>query len=167
MCSSMETTARATLWAGMGAEAINALYDLRWMIVLAAVLILADFWWGVSESLKNNVDFRFSRAGRRTCNKCVDYLSYLLLGTLIGLAICEPLDIATHTQTAAVGLGLGCLFEIDSIAGHICNIHGVKWSFSIKKLIIYMVKKKNNNIGTALEDAIINKEDNNNDSTDR
>ena len=30
-----------------------------------------------------------------------------------------------------------------------------------------MVKKKNNNIGTALEDAIINKEDNTNDRTDR
>ena len=97
----------------------------------------------------------------------VDYLCYLLLGTLIGLAICEPLDIATHTQTAAIGLGLGCLFEIDSIAGHICNIHGVKWSFSINKLIIYMVKKTNNNIGTAFEDVIINKEDNTNDSTDR
>ena len=96
----METTTRATLWAGMGAEAINALYDLRWMILLAAVLILADFWWGVSESLKNNIDFRFSRAGRRTCNKCVDYLCYLLLGTLIGLAICEPLDIATHTDSS-------------------------------------------------------------------
>ena len=28
-------------------------------------------------------------------------------------------------------------------------------------------KKKNNNIGTAFEDVIINKEDNTNDSTDR
>ena len=31
----------------------------------------------------------------------------------------------------------------------------------------FMVNKKNNNIGTALEDAITNKEDNTNDSTDR
>ena len=30
-----------------------------------------------------------------------------------------------------------------------------------------MVKKTNNNIGTAFEDVIINKEDNTNDSTDR
>lgn len=33
--------------------------------------------------------------------------------------------------------------------------------------IFLMVNKKNNNIGTALEDAITNKEDNTNDSTDR
>lgn len=30
-----------------------------------------------------------------------------------------------------------------------------------------VVKQENNNIGTALEDVIINKEDNTNDSTDR
>ena len=45
----METVARTTTWAVMGAEAMTALYDLRWMIVFIVALILCDFWWGISE----------------------------------------------------------------------------------------------------------------------
>lgn len=71
----------------MGGEAMSALYDLRWMLVLIVVLIASDFWFGVSESLHKHENFRFSRAGRRTCNKAVDYVTYLLIGSCLGLAI--------------------------------------------------------------------------------
>ena len=50
-------------------EALGVLYDLRWMLILIAVLIVADFWYGLSESLQKKEHFRFSRAGRRTCTK--------------------------------------------------------------------------------------------------
>lgn len=83
----METEGKAIVWGTMGMECITAIYDLRWMIVLIVVLIVADFWFGLSESLFKHEEFRFSRAGRRTCNKLVDYLTYLLLGAVIGLAI--------------------------------------------------------------------------------
>jgi len=139
---------------GMTAEALRALYDLRWMLALVLALILADFWFGVSDSLKNNEHFRFSRAGRRTCNKAVDYLSYLLLGSLLGLGIFEPLNWATHTQTAAVGLGLGMIWEIDSIVGHVCSIHGLKCSFSVKRFIIALIKRKAPDVGNAIEETI-------------
>ena len=138
----------------MGAEALGALYDLRWMLVLIAALILADFWFGVSDSLKQDKPFRFSRAGRRTCNKAVDYLSYLLLGSLLGLGVFEPLGWATHTQTAAIGLGLGMIWEIDSIIGHVCAIHGVKHPFSIKRLLIALIKRKSPEVGTVLEETL-------------
>lgn len=147
-------TRNVVLFAAMGDELLLVLHDLRWMIVFAVVLIVADFWFGISDSLHKNKEFRFSRAGRRTCNKAVDYLAYLLLGAIMGLAIFEPLGITNHTVTAAVGLGLGCLWEIDSIVGHICSLHGVVNQFSVKRFLISLIKKKNEDIGEALEESI-------------
>lgn len=145
------------LVSAMWSEAMQVLFDLRWMLVLIVVLILGDFWFGVSDALHRNEHFRFSRAGRRTCNKAVDYISYLLLGTLIGMAIFEPLGLASHTVTAAVGLGLGMLWEIDSIVGHICALHGIKNRFSVKKFLIALIKKKNEEVGEALEESMEDK----------
>lgn len=145
---------KAAMWATMGGEAVTALYDLRWMLVFIVALILADFWFGVSESLKKNEHFRFSRAGRRTCNKAVDYLTYLLIGALLGMAIFEPLEWADHTTTAAIGLGFGCVWEVDSIVGHVCALHGITNKFSVKRFIIALIKKKNADMGEALEDAM-------------
>lgn len=156
----METEGKAIVWGTMGMECITAIYDLRWMIVLIVVLIVADFWFGLSESLFKHEEFRFSRAGRRTCNKLVDYLTYLLLGAVIGLAIFEPLNITTHTVTAAIGLGFGCLWEVDSIVGHICALHGVKSKFSVKRLIISLLKRKNKEVGEAIEEALKNDKEN-------
>ena len=156
----METEGKAIVWGTMGMECITAIYDLRWMIVLIVVLIVADFWFGLSESLFKHEEFRFTRAGRRTCNKLVDYLTYLLLGAVIGLAIFEPLNITTHTVTAAIGLGFGCLWEVDSIVGHICALHGVKSKFSVKRLIILLLKRKNKEVGEAIEEALKNDKEN-------
>ena len=132
-------------------EALDVLYGLRWMLILIVVLILADFWYGLSESLQKKEHFRFSKAGRRTCNKFMDYIGYLLLGTFFGLGIFEPLGIANHVTTAAIGLGFGCFWEVDSIVGHICALHGVTNKLSIKKFIICLVRKRNKDVGDAIE----------------
>lgn len=148
------SSGKAAVITTMGGEALTALYDLRWMLVLIVILILADFWFGVSESIKKHEHFRFSRAGRRTCNKAVDYLTYLLVGALLGLAIFEPLGWTNHTTTAAVGLGFGCIWEIDSIVGHVCALHGIKNKFSVKRFIIALIKRKDKELGEAVEDAM-------------
>lgn len=145
----------------MGTEALRALFDLRWMLVAVVVLIVADLWFGLSESLQKHKDFRFSRAGRRTCNKAVDYITYLIVGAVVGLAIFEPLGWATHTTTAAVGLGFGCVWEVDSIMGHVCALHGVQWKFSVKKLLIALIKHKSPDLGEAVEEAMEDDEESN------
>lgn len=145
----------------MGTEALSALFDLRWMLVAVVVLIVADLWFGLSESLQKHKDFRFSRAGRRTCNKAVDYITYLIVGAVVGLAIFEPLGWATHTTTAAVGLGFGCVWEVDSIMGHVCALHGVQWKFSVKKLLIALIKRKSPDLGEAVEEAMEDDEESN------
>ena len=45
-------------------EALDVLYGLRWMLILIVVLIVADFWYGLSESLQKKEHFRFSKAAR-------------------------------------------------------------------------------------------------------
>lgn len=154
MNTTTETVGKVFLWGAWGTEAMGVLYDLRWMLVLVVVLILADFWWGVSDSLHKRQEFRFSRAGRRTCNKAVDYMTYLLVGSLLGLAVFEPLGWTTHTVTAAIGLGFGCLWEIDSIIGHVCSIHGVKFQFSVKRCIIALIRKKSKEVADVVETAL-------------
>lgn len=134
-------------------EIKQVFFDLRWMLALIVCLILADFWFGVTDSLRRNEHFRFSRAGRRTCNKFCDYICYLMIGTFLGMAIFEPLHIATHITTAAIGLGFGCIWEIDSIVGHACSLHGVVNKFSIKRFLIALIKKENQKIGDAIEDG--------------
>lgn len=135
-------------------EIRKVFFDLRWMLAFIVCLILADFWFGVSDSLYNKEHFRFSRAGRRTCNKFCDYICYLMIGTFIGLAIFEPLNITNHIVTAALGLGLGCLWEIDSIVGHVCSLHGVTNKFSIKRFLISLIKRKNEDLGCAVEEGL-------------
>lgn len=134
------------------------LYDLRWMLVLIVVLIIADLWFGISESVKTKIDIRLSRAGRRTCNKLVDYLTYLLIGVVLGLAIFEPLGIATHTTTAAVGLGVGGLWEMDSIIGHVCVLHDMSPRFTLRNFIISIIKRKNKDVADVIEDLVKKKE---------
>lgn len=148
------STGKAIVVGTMSTEALTALFDLRWMLVLIVVLIIADFWFGLSESFYRHEHFRISRAGRRTCNKLVDYITYLILGSVLGLAIFEPLGWATHVTTAAIGLGFGCVWEVDSIVGHVCALHGIKNRFSVKRFIISLMKKKDNDMGEAIEDAI-------------
>lgn len=154
MVNNMTASAgRAVVVGTMGGEALTALFDLRWMLVLIVVLIVADFWFGVSESIKRHEHFRFSRAGRRTCNKAVDYMTYLILGSVLGLAIFEPLGWATHVTTAAIGLGFGCIWEVDSIVGHVCGLHGIENRFSVKRFIVALIKKKDRDMGEAVEEG--------------
>ncbi len=135
-------------------ELMTALFELRWMVLLIAVMVISDFILGLTASVRlRGEDFRFSRAGRRTGAKLMEHYQYLLWGLLMGKAILEPLCVCNYVTACAVFACLPVLWELDSIAGHICDIHGVKVRFSIKQLIIAIVKKKNPELGNAVEEA--------------
>ena len=72
------------------------------------------------------------------------------------MAILEPLGICSHVTSAAAGLGLGCVADVMSIIGHYCAVKGIDfdaWKF-IKKLVVVFVKKKDEDMGEALEETI-------------
>ena len=106
-----------------------------------------------------------SRAIRRTANKSVDYLTFLLVGAFMGLAVTEPMGGLSHIHTAAIGLGVGCLAEIASIVGHYCYIKfGVEikvidvWRWLIK-FVANIFRSKGNAIGNALDQTINDKKE--------
>lgn len=163
--------AQGVSWTVFGAECLQAVNDLRWMIIFAVLLIFTDFWWGcrelamlhnqaVSRVEKERTKFHFSQAGRRTLNKAVDYLTYLLVGCVAGLAITEPMGIATHTVTAAVGLGFGCLFELSSIVGHIAAVKGINIRLNLKRLLVAIIKHKSEELAEVIDEGIEDIRDN-------
>ena len=62
-------------------EIKEVVFELRWMLVFIIVMIIADFVLGIIDSVvKRGEDFRFSRAGRRTMCKFIEYNSYPATG---------------------------------------------------------------------------------------
>ncbi len=140
-------------------EIKGVVFELRWMLAFIIVMIVADFVLGIIDSVvKRGEDFRFSRAGRRTMCKFIEYNSYLVLGFMLGLAILQPAGICSYTISAMCGLGLAIIFEFDSIMDHVCNIHGIKNKVSIKRLLVGYIKKKYNAAGEIVEEITEGKE---------
>ena len=136
---------------GFTAECYAIVFDLRWMILLALVLIIADFWFGISASKLQGIEIRKSRAGRRTLNKVIDYLCYIVLGAVIGKAIGEPYGLNPITVSITIMILCYC-FEIDSIYNHICVLHGVQKRYSIWSIIWKLITFKFKDVGEAFQD---------------
>lgn len=118
-------------------EIKGVVFELRWMLLFIIAMIVADFILGIIDSVvRRGEDFRFSRAGRRTMCKFIEYNSYLVLGFMFGIAILQPVGVCSYTVSAMCGLGLALIFEFDSIVEHICNIHGIKNKISIKRILV-------------------------------
>ena len=135
-------------------EIKEVVFQLRWMLVFIVVMIIADFILGIIDSVvKRGEDFRFSRAGRRTMCKFIEYNSYLVLGFMFGIAILQPVGICSYTISSMCGLGLAFVFEFDSIMDHVCNIHGIKNKVSIKRILVGYIKKKYATAGEIIEEV--------------
>lgn len=136
-------------------EIQDTFFGLRWMVLFIIFMIIADFYLGLTESVKVKKEkFRYSRAGRRTVCKFIEYMIYIMMGALLGKSFLEPMGLATYEAGGAVGSVFAAVFELDSIKGHVCAIHGVKFNFSFKRFFVAMLKKKDRDAGEALEEAI-------------
>ena len=144
-------TAVKTTIIGFLSEWQGLLYSMRWMITLALVLIIADLWFGVSAAKHRGEKVRRSRAGRKTFNKVVDYLCYLFIGVTIGKAIAEPYGV-DPIITAITAMLLCYGFEIDSIYGHILELHNIKIKYSIWKLLAFILTLRFKQFASAIED---------------
>ena len=128
-------------------EMKQVIFDLRWMFLFILILIAADFILGIIDSIiKRGEEFRFSRAGRRTMCKFIEYNSYLVLGFTFGIAVLQPVGICNYMISSVGGLCLAILFEADSINDHISARHGIETKFSVKKWLVEYLKKKINKI---------------------
>lgn len=139
----------------LSSELTQLIYDLRWAVLLCGALILADLWLGCRSSASDGAEVRKSRAIRRTANKFVDYLMYMLVAAMIGMVV-EQIGWWSHTNVALCGILLGCFCELESILGHWAKLHG--YTFSIRKVILSLVKTKSEEVADII-DKEIKKED--------
>ncbi len=156
--SIVTNTSRGVTLGLFGHEVLDLIYDLRWLVLLSIALIIADFWYGMSEARMKKEEVRWSKAWRRTANKVVDYICLVMVAGILGVAIGDPLGVG-HVQVAAVVMLLCCIFELNSIYGHICVLHGMKQRLDLWKLLTGLVKAKSEAVGEAIEGAEKKEED--------
>lgn len=171
------TATRSVTFLLFANEIVGMILDMRWALFLLILLIVADFRYGWGESrrrygearksgsnvLMEHYKWRMSRAIRRTFNKLADYIVLMLLAGAIGMAVFEPLGIQ-HTWGSWVGAAIACFCELASIFGHFFYLRGVtveKRTLAgfLKALIVAFAKKKNEDVGEAVEEAFKNSED--------
>lgn len=141
------------------AELIQVLYDLRWAVLFIMVLVFTDFWSGLTASVKvRKEDFRLSRALRRTVVKFLEYINFIIFGLVLSKACLIPFGIGDNNTGGAIGACLAMLIEFDSIYGHICDLHGIKNRISVKRFFVAWLKRKNEDAGEALEEALEDKD---------
>lgn len=176
----MNTGTRVINIAFMGSELVQIIYDARWLLAVITLCVVADFWYGWSESSKRyeaarakkdkivmaQYKWRTSRAIRRTMNKLIDYIMWVSLGVFTGFALLRPLGADYMLGgIAATAVAIGC--EAKSFIGHFFYLHGIRIEQKsvggfLKAFVVAFAKKKNADIGEALEDAFDNNNDNDN-----
>jgi hypothetical protein len=91
-------TFRALMTTGLAAEFAQIFYEIRWLFIIVFLLIIFDLYYGIRESRKKYDDtknerykVRLSKAGRRTLNKTVDYICYVVIAGVLAKAEGESL----------------------------------------------------------------------------
>ena len=155
-----------------GGELAGIISDSRWMLLAIFLCVAADFRYGWGESslrferAKRKGDkvvmaqykWRTSRAVRRTVNKLVDYIMWVSLGVFTGFALLRPLGADYMLGgIAATAIAIGC--EAKSFIGHFFYLHGIRIEQKsvggfLKAFVVAFAKRKNADIGEALEDAL-------------
>lgn len=110
---------------------IEFLYPIRYLALLAIVLIIVDLRFGIRAAKIRGEEIRFSRAIRRTGNKIVDYTCWLLLAVSIGRAFGTDFNIEI---LPSIILALIFGIEINSCIGNYFKIQGKSYKINILKL---------------------------------
>jgi len=171
----MNSGAKVISIGAIGMEMELLLYDARWMLLLIFLCIIADFQFGWKESnkryrealeqgdtvLADKYRWHLSRALRRTGNKFMDYIVWVSVGLALGLALLQPLGIDYTLGGVAATAVIVCGCELPSAFGHFFYLHGVQVEKKtvtgfVKAFTVALAKRKDRDVGEALEDAISN-----------
>lgn len=170
----MNTGTRAGIVTLLSGELASMIADTRWMMLVIFLCVIADFRYGWGESAKRyalakekgdkivmaQYKWRTSRALRRSMNKIIDYIIWLAVGMFIGVAILRPLGVDyIFGALGATILAVAC--EFVSILGHFLYLRGVKIEKKtvtgfLKAVVIAFVKRKNRDVGEAIEEGFNN-----------
>lgn len=167
----MNTGTRAGVITIIGSEMVGIITDARWMLLAITICVIADFRYGWGESSKRYTEakekhdrlgmaqykWRTSRAIRRTINKLIDYVIWVTLGMFFGIAVLKPFNIDyIFGGVAVTAIAIAC--EAKSFFGHFIFLHGVTIQQNtitgfLKSFIIALAKRKNRDVGEAIEEG--------------
>lgn len=109
---------------------MDFLEPLKWFMLFALILIIVDLRFGIMAAKKRGEVIRISRAGRRTINKMIDYLCWILVAGGLGKAFGIPFDIPI-LPAAVLLVVYG--FEVNSLFGNYFEAHGKHVNVNIFK----------------------------------
>ena len=85
----------ATLMSGM----MEFITPLKWFMLLAVIIIICDLRFGIRAAKQRKEVIRTSRAIRRSINKVIDYVCWILLAGGMGNAFGIPLNVPVIPAT--------------------------------------------------------------------
>ena len=127
----MERNTIAGITATVMSSFMEFVEPLKWFLLFALFLIIADLRFGIAKSRKRGEEIRFSRAGKRSINKIIDYICWILVAGAGEQAFGVPLNIPIFPALALlVVYGL----EINSVYCNYCETKGKKIKINVFKI---------------------------------
>lgn len=164
----MNTGTRATATALLSNELVMIVADARWLLLAILICVLADFRFGWGESSRRYAEakkqgntililqykWHTSRALRRTVNKLIDYLIWVSVGMIVGMAI-ESVGL-NHIYGGVAATIIAVYCEAKSFCGHFFYLHGVNVQQKsiagfLKAFAVAFAKRKDKDVGEAME----------------
>lgn len=112
------------------AWAADFVSPIRWFLLAALALVLADLKFGIDAARHRGEVIRKSRAVRRSINKVIDYLCWILVATSFGQAFGTPFGIPVLPAVVLLVV-YGC--EINSCFNNYFEAHGSRLRINIFK----------------------------------
>lgn len=112
------------------AWAADMVSPIRWFLLAALALVLADLKFGIDAARHRGEVIRKSRAVRRSINKVIDYICWILVATSFGQAFGTPFGIPVLPAIVLLVV-YGC--EINSCFNNYFEAHGSRLRINIFK----------------------------------
>lgn len=145
-------------------EYLAMIFNMRWVIALALILIIVDYRFGVRKSELQGESFRWSTAQRRSLSKLLDYFCWILVASTMALAMGEwcSVTFGCTEHVAKMVICIGIMFfcmrpDAESIWTNYRMCKGMpQMSFSkfVTRLFINFLKAFNPKVGDAVEDTV-------------
>ena len=103
---------------------------LKWFFLLGLILIVVDLRFGILAARARGEKIRTSRAVRRTLNKIIDYLCWILVAGAMGKAFGMPFDVPILPAIVLLVI-YGC--EVNSCYGNYFESRGKKVKINVFK----------------------------------
>ena len=113
--------------------AADFISPIRWFLLAAFALVLADLKFGIEAARHRGETIRKSRAIRRSANKIIDYLCWILVATSFGEAFGTPFGIPILPALVLLVV-YGC--EINSCFNNYFEARGSKLRINIFKWFV-------------------------------